>query len=72
MRLVGLPPYGPELNPLERVWRDLKDALAWLPFPTLDVQQASMATRRRGSEAATRHTLTAYSDLVEAIHARCP
>jgi hypothetical protein len=26
---VWLPPYGPELNPIERVWRDLKDALAW-------------------------------------------
>jgi DDE superfamily endonuclease len=35
MRLVVLPPYGPELNPIERVWRDLKDALAWLQFPPL-------------------------------------
>jgi len=28
VRLVFLPPYCPELNPIERVWRDLKDALA--------------------------------------------
>jgi class 3 adenylate cyclase len=28
VRLVCLPPYCPELNPMERVWRDLKDALA--------------------------------------------
>jgi transposase len=28
VRLVFLPPYCPELNPIERVRRDLKDALA--------------------------------------------
>jgi transposase len=33
VRLVFLPPHCPELNPIERVWRDLKDALAWLQFP---------------------------------------
>jgi transposase len=33
VRLVFLPPYCPELNPIERVWRDLKEALAWLQFP---------------------------------------
>jgi hypothetical protein len=25
VRCVWLPPYGPELNPIERVWRDLTD-----------------------------------------------
>lgn len=35
---VWLPPYGPELNPSERVWRDVKDDLAWLQFPELDAQ----------------------------------
>jgi len=33
VRYVGLPPYCPELNPIERLWRDLKDDLAWLHFP---------------------------------------
>ena len=28
VRLVFLPPYCPALNPIERVWRDRKDALA--------------------------------------------
>lgn len=36
---VWLTPYGPELNPIERVWRDLKDDRAWLQFPTLDAPQ---------------------------------
>jgi hypothetical protein len=34
--LVFLPPYCPELNPIERVWRDLKDAVAWHQFTTLE------------------------------------
>jgi transposase len=29
VRYVWLPPRGPERNPMERVWRDLKDDLAW-------------------------------------------
>jgi hypothetical protein len=39
---VWLPPYCPELNPIEQVWRDVKDALAWLQFPELDAQQVSV------------------------------
>ncbi len=67
--LVFLPPYCPELHPIERVWRDRKDALAWLQFPTLDGQQDDVATLLRGYEAATLQALTAYPYLIEAIHA---
>jgi hypothetical protein len=52
----------------ERVWRDLKDALAWLQFLTLDAQQDYLATLLRAYEAATLQTLTSYTYLVEAIH----
>ena len=69
VRLVFLPPYCPELNPIERVWRDLKDALAWLQFPTLDAQQDYIAHLLRGYEAATLQALTGYTYLMEAIHA---
>jgi transposase len=72
VRLVFLPPYCPELNPIERVWRDLKDALAWLQFPDLDAQQDHVAQLLRAYQAATRQTLTGYPYLVEAIHALCP
>jgi transposase len=72
VRLVFLPPYCPELNPIERVWRDLKDALAWLQFPTLGVQQDYLMTLLQGYQAATLQSLTDYTYLVEAIHALCP
>src|SRR5262245_30530816 len=66
---VFLPPYCPELNPIERVWRDLQDALAWLQFPNLDVPQDYVAMLLRGYEAITLQALAGYPYLVEAIHA---
>lgn len=69
VRLVFLPPYCPELNPIARVWRDLKDALAWLHFAHLEGQQDYVAELLRTYEKATLQTLTGYPYLVEAIHA---
>jgi putative transposase len=69
VRLVFLPPYCPELNPIERVWRDLKDALAWLHFAHLEGQQDYVARLLRAYENATLQALTGYTYLVEAIHA---
>ena len=69
VRLVFLPPYCPELNPMERVWRDLKDALAWLHFPPREAHQDDVATRLRAYEAATLQALTSYTSVIEAIHA---
>ena len=71
VRFVFLPPYCPEWNPIERVWRDRTDALAWLHSSNLDVQQDYLATRLRAYEAATLQALTGYPYLVEAIHALC-
>jgi transposase len=66
---VWLPPYCPELNPIERVWRDLKDALAWLQFPHLDAQQDYVGRLLRAYDASTLQSLTGYTYLVEAINA---
>jgi transposase len=67
--LVFLPPFGPELNPIERVWRDLKDALAWLHFTTLEAQQAYIGDLLQAYPASTLQSLTRYAYLVEAVHA---
>ena len=34
--LLFIPPYSPELNPAEKIWRLLKDAIANEVFPTLE------------------------------------
>jgi hypothetical protein len=71
VRLVFVPPYCPELNPMERVWRDLTDELAWPQFADLNAQQQSLSHLLQAYEAATLQSLTGYPSLVEAIHARC-
>jgi len=69
VRCVWLPPYCPELNPLERGWRGLKDDLAWLPFIDLEVQQVYVGDLLQRDDAPTLQALTGYPYLVEAINA---
>jgi transposase len=71
VRLVFLPPYGPALNPIERVWHDLKDQAAWQQFVDLNAQQDYLSHLLWASEATTLQSLTGYPDLPEAIHALC-
>ncbi len=33
--MIFQPPYCPELNPIERLWQDLKDKLSWSNFENL-------------------------------------
>jgi transposase len=71
VRYVWVPPYGPELTPIERVWRELKDALTWQQFTDLAAQQASVGNWLQAYDAPTRQSLTGYADLMQAIQALC-
>jgi hypothetical protein len=64
-----LPPYGPALNPIERVWRDWNDAMAWLQCPDREAQPHDLNLLLQGDEAATLQSLTGYPSRVAAIHA---
>jgi putative transposase len=64
-----LPPYCPELNPIERVWRDLKDALAWQQFINVETQQDYVGHLLRAYDAPTLQSLTGNASLVDAINA---
>jgi transposase len=67
--LVFLPPYCPELNPIERLWRDLKDDLAWQQFISVEAQQDYVGQLLQAYDAPTLQALTGYAYLVEAINA---
>ena len=69
VRYVPLPPYCPELNPIERVWRDLKDEVAWEQFADLAAQLDDVSRLLQAYDAATLQSLTGYAYLVEAINA---
>ncbi len=72
VRLVWLPPYAPELNPIERVWRDLKDQCAWQQFSNVEAQQDYVADVLCGYTAPTLQSLTAYAYFVDAVNALTP
>jgi transposase len=71
VRCVWLPAYCPELNPIERVWRDLKDNLAWQQFTDVEAQQDAVSDLLGTYNAPTLQALTGYAYLVEAINALC-
>lgn len=70
--LLFQPPYAPEVNPAERVWRALKDALAWHVFADLAALQAQVIAIIEPWTATMLQSLTAYPFLMEAINALAP
>jgi transposase len=64
--LIFLPPYSPELNPIERVWQFLKDKLAWQIFESIDELRSMIFTRIKSLENHTIKSLISY-DYLQAI-----
>ncbi len=71
VRLVFVPPYSPEVNPIERLWQDMKAGLAWQHFTTLDEQEAYITAVLRTYDRSTLQSLTSYPFFVEASNAVC-
>ena len=70
--LVWLPAYSPELNPVERLWEDLKRRIAVLHVQvrsSLSALQEHVAGLVQRYAAETIASLTGYAYLVEAVHA---
>lgn len=66
---VYLPAYCPELNPIERWWRELKDAVSNQVYATLDALRtrldAELASWNHGPERLC--SLTSYPYLINAL-----
>lgn len=65
--VVFFPPYSPELNPVERLWRDLKDWLSLSSPATLEALSDLLSTRLRHYSSAALRSLTGFSYLLTAI-----
>jgi len=67
--LLFLPPYCPELNPAEKIWRHLKDYLANTVFKTLDELSDKLNNIIVNTlNASTILSLTAYNYLIKAFY----
>ena len=64
-----LPPYSPELNPIERLWQDLKAQLAWVLAPQIETWEDDVVTRIQHDSKAAIQSLTAYPYVVQAVNA---
>lgn len=58
--LVRLPPYSPELNPIERVWQDLRKWLGSELQPDLAALKERVATILRNYSRDTLASITGY------------
>jgi hypothetical protein len=58
---VPLPPYSPELNPIERLWRDLKDQVANTIARSLDELSETVCQLIQGYSQAMLKSLTGFA-----------
>jgi hypothetical protein len=64
---VPFPPYSPELNPIERLWRDLKDQLADTVAKTLDDLSDTVCRLIQNYSQAALKSLTGFAYFVQAV-----
>jgi transposase len=64
---VFLPPYSPELNPIERLWRDLKDQLADISAKTITALSDALCSIIQNYSYATLQSLTGFAYFVQAV-----
>ncbi len=67
--LLFLPPYSPELNPIERFWQDLKAKLFTEFYETLEAMQAQVTEILQSYSDAAIAKLTGFSHFIKAANA---
>jgi transposase len=58
IHLLPLPPYSPELNPVEGLWDQVKDGLCNRLFPTFDELEAALTETLRPFWENTQRVLS--------------
>jgi hypothetical protein len=66
---VCLPPYSSELNPIERLWQEVNDQLAWTLVAALEEWAHRVETIIAQYSNAAIQSLTSYPYFVRTVHA---
>ena len=64
-----LPPYSPELNPVERFWQDLKDHIAFHLHQTLSALKQRVQEKLQSYTDEAVASLAGYEYLLDAARA---
>ena len=67
--LLFLPPYSPELNPIERLWQDIKAKLFSQTYKTFEDMQAKVTEILLNYSDATITKLTGFSYFINTANA---
>lgn len=69
IQLFFIPPYSPELNPAEKMWRYFKDRIANEVFKTLDDLSLRLSQLIVDLKNETIKSITAYDYYINSYHA---
>lgn len=67
--LLFIPPYSPELNPAEKMWRHFKDQIATEVFKSLDRLSDRITEVIKNLKESTVKSITGYKYYLENIYA---
>ncbi len=67
IRQVFLPPWSPELNPIERFWLAMKQQVAWLGFDTLEPLRDRVKELLAEFSLTQLQSLTGYGYILQAL-----
>jgi transposase len=67
--LLFIPPYSPELNPAEKMWRLLKDSIATEVFPTLEHLSDRLCDAVKTLSQAAIKSITGYRTYLDNFYA---
>lgn len=67
IRLLELPPYCPELNPIERLWQYMKDKISWKIYDNLDILKSNVSEIILGLTKERIKSISSFKYIVNAI-----
>ena len=69
--LLFQPAHSPELNPIERLWKEIKKYLRWQSFDTLDELRAALSQILEKMTNSVVASVTGWDFILEALSVSC-